>query len=193
MDAINEEIYDSIYDSIYLTPYQAAICAATTPVVLCKAGNRMGTTTGFANLCKQYTNKEDLIVLFCGSKHYNEYRKIIYPNKYTEEASPKNIIHRECMSHENIGGILRSLLGCTFERCVVVVDDIPLHGDFEDFLNELKPRLRPSVKDILKVRVKEVNGLDVRYKGWYDEDGNYVDTFAGLDFKMISGECIDVK
>ncbi len=190
---MNEAIHDSIYESIYLTPYQAAICVATTPVVLCKADRQLGTTTGFANLCRQYTNKEDLVVLFCGSKHYNEYRKIIYPNKYTEEASPKNIIHRECISHENLGGILRNLLGCTFERCVVVVDDVPLHGDFEYFLNKLNQRVRSEAEVPLKVRIKELNGLDVRYKGWYNEDGSYVDTFAGLDFKMISGEWIDVE
>ncbi len=179
---------EAIYDSLYLTPYQAAICVATTPVVLCKAGNRMGTTTGFANLCKQYTNKEDLIVLFCGSKHYNEYRKIIYPNKYTEEASPKNIIHRETTLYEDTQDILDSISGCKFKRCVLVVDDVLLSEGFICFIMALK-----LMCDDLKVRIKEVNGLDVRYKGWYNEDGSYVDTFAGLDFKMISGEWIDVE
>ena len=183
---MNEEIYESIY----LTPYQAAICVATTPVVLCKAGNRMGTTTGFANLCKQYTNKEDLIVLFCGSKHYNEYRKIIYPNKYTEEASPKNIIHRESTDYQGLFSLLDSIRGCTFNRVVVVVDDVLISKDFEHFLETLT--FFTHTEDI-KVRIKEVNGLDVRYKGWYNEDGSYVDTFAGLDFKMISGEMIDVE
>jgi hypothetical protein len=173
-------------DSIYLTPYQEAICTSTSPVLLCKAGRLAGTTTGFANLCKEHTGKEDLIVLFCDSRHYKEYRKIIYPNSYTEEASPKNMAHRECMS--DLGGILRNLQGCVFDRCVVVVDEVLICEDFEDFLVELHARTRAT----MKVRVKE-DTLLVPYKGWYKKDGTYVDTFAGLDFNMISGSVMDVR
>jgi len=186
---MNDNIYASVLDTFYLTPYQEAICTDTTPVLLCRAGNRMGTTTGFANLCKQYTDKEDLIVLFCGSRHYNEYHKIIYPNKYTEEASPKNIIHREGMTYTELFDMLERLKGCTFKRCVVVVDDVLISEDFKHFINTLSYFTKA---EYFKVRVKEINGLDVRYKDWYKEDGSYVDNYAGLDFKMISGEVVSI-
>jgi hypothetical protein len=182
---MNDNIYASVIDTIYLTPYQEAICTDTTPVLLCRADRQLGTTTGFANLCKQYTDKEDLIVLFCGSRHYNEYHKIIYPNKYTEESSPKNIIHRETTRYVDTQGILDSISGCKFKHCVLVMDDVLLSEGFICFVMALR-----VMCDDLQVRVKEINGLDVRYKDWYKEDGSYVDNYAGLDFKMLSGRLL---
>ena len=186
-----DSIYNNTFDSIYLTPYQEAICKSTSPVLLCKAGRLAGTTTAFANLCKEHTGKEDLIVLFCNGSMYNTYRKIIYPNSYTKEHSPKNMAHRECMSDDTLEEILYQLSGCEFSRCVVVIDEVPISESFESFIEEVVIRTRASVQ----VRVKE-NTLLGSY-GWYKKGGTckddtYVDTFAGLDFNMISGSVMDV-